>query len=165
MSTRYENEDAGWNNWPMANGAQLTPDAISLLLAWHHNDPVSQKETDRNAAVALFQNNRNPFIDYPLFADCIWAGADCSSLGIKEADITLLVTIFPVPASDELHIKCDQRLKINDAVVLDLYGRVHLHMQNMGSMDAVDISTFPAGSYLLMMNTSQGVYKKIFSKN
>ena len=46
--------------------------AIDLLLKWHHDDPVSQKELDRNEAVYLIQNNRNPYIDYPELADLIW---------------------------------------------------------------------------------------------
>ena len=36
------------------------------------NDPVSQKEIDRNEAVYRIQNNRNPFIDYPQLAEYLW---------------------------------------------------------------------------------------------
>lgn len=43
-----------------------------LLLKWHREDPVSQKELDRNEQVYLIQNNRNPFIDYPSLAEYIW---------------------------------------------------------------------------------------------
>ncbi len=43
-----------------------------LLLKWHRQDPVSQKEIDRNEQVYLYQNNRNPFIDFPLLAEYIW---------------------------------------------------------------------------------------------
>lgn len=43
-----------------------------LLLKWHRQDPVSQKEVDRNNAIYSFQNNRNPFIDYPSLAEYIW---------------------------------------------------------------------------------------------
>lgn len=50
----------------------LTPWAINLLLEWHRADPVSQKEIDRNEQVYRFQNNRNPFIDYPDLAEYLW---------------------------------------------------------------------------------------------
>lgn len=43
-----------------------------LLLQWNEQDPVSQKEIDRNEAVFSFQNNRNPFIDFPELAEYIW---------------------------------------------------------------------------------------------
>ena len=41
-------------------------------MKWHHDDPVSQKEIDRNEAVYKIQNNRNPFIDMPELADYLW---------------------------------------------------------------------------------------------
>ena len=45
---------------------------LAMLLEWHHNDPVSQKEIDRNNAVFTVQKNRNPFIDYPEWVNAIW---------------------------------------------------------------------------------------------
>lgn len=49
------------NNW-----------SASLLMEWHRNDPVSEKETLRNEAVYKIQNNRNPFIDHPELAEYLW---------------------------------------------------------------------------------------------
>jgi endonuclease I len=46
--------------------------AIDMLLEWSRNDPVSQKEIDRNNAVFILQQNRNPFIDFPDLAEFIW---------------------------------------------------------------------------------------------
>ncbi|MCM1320083.1 MAG: endonuclease [Muribaculaceae bacterium] len=46
--------------------------AIEMLLRWHREDPVSQKELDRNEAVYKHQHNRNPFIDYPEMVEYIW---------------------------------------------------------------------------------------------
>ena len=46
--------------------------SLSFLLDWHRQDPVSQKEIDRNQAVYGIQHNRNPFIDYPELAEYIW---------------------------------------------------------------------------------------------
>lgn len=55
------------NTWPT-----LTSWSIQLLLKWHREDPVSEKETLRNEQVYKIQNNRNPFIDYPELAEHIW---------------------------------------------------------------------------------------------
>ena len=46
--------------------------ALNMLMTWAKNDPVSEKEINRNNAVYGIQNNRNPFIDYPGLEDYIW---------------------------------------------------------------------------------------------
>ena len=45
---------------------------LNMLMEWAKNDPVSEKETNRNNAVYNIQNNRNPFIDYPGLQEYIW---------------------------------------------------------------------------------------------
>lgn len=50
----------------------LTEYSIALLLKWHRQDPVSQKEIDRNNGMETVQGNRNPFIDYPILAEYLW---------------------------------------------------------------------------------------------
>lgn len=73
MATAYQ--DQTWrytymvsqNTYPTLNNW-----SVELLLKWHRQDPVSQKETLRNDAVYLIQNNRNPFIDYPELAEYLW---------------------------------------------------------------------------------------------
>jgi endonuclease I len=68
MSTRYYTEDGGWPGSPMADGADLLPWAVDMLLEWHDQDPVSRKEIDRNGTIYGLQHNRNPFVDVPEFA-------------------------------------------------------------------------------------------------
>ena len=50
----------------------LTKYGMVLLMKWHREDPVSQKEIDRNNGIQETQGNRNPFIDYPYLAEYIW---------------------------------------------------------------------------------------------
>ena len=50
----------------------LTKYGVALLMKWHRQDPVSQKEVDRNNGIQQTQGNRNPFIDYPYLAEYIW---------------------------------------------------------------------------------------------
>ena len=46
---------------------------LSDLLLWHEQDPVDDWERQRNDIIYYdFQNNRNPFIDHPEFAQVIW---------------------------------------------------------------------------------------------
>lgn len=48
------------------------PAYIAMLLQWHQQDPVSQREIDRNNTVYGIQKNRNPFIDNPSWVTAIW---------------------------------------------------------------------------------------------
>lgn len=45
---------------------------IDLLISWHLQDPVSEREIDRNNNGYLFQGNRNPLIDNPAYVQQIW---------------------------------------------------------------------------------------------
>lgn len=75
MVTCYQN--LTWNRsymWMLQQNTYptLAPWAQQLLLKWSKEDPVSQKERNRNEQVYMIQNNRNPFIDYPELAEYIW---------------------------------------------------------------------------------------------
>lgn len=54
------------------NNYGFTDYGLALMLTWHRQDPVSQKEVDRNNGIQKTQGNRNPFIDYPYLAEYIW---------------------------------------------------------------------------------------------
>lgn len=53
-------------------GANSQADCFKLLRKWNAEDPVSAEEISRNNTAFQKQGNRNPFIDYPTFADRIW---------------------------------------------------------------------------------------------
>lgn len=56
---------------------------LSVYLQWAKDDPVSQKEIDRNNAAYAGQGNRNPFIDYPYAIGAIWDSTHASNYGSK----------------------------------------------------------------------------------
>ena len=50
---------------------------LSDLLAWNKLDPVDDYEIRRNDLIYRnYQGNRNPFIDFPQWADAIWGTSD-----------------------------------------------------------------------------------------
>ncbi len=97
MATRYENEiiSQNWSANLNANDLFLSatdqpdPDKrklqiyddwyIKLLFKWIAEDPVSQKEINRNDAIYYLtgQHNRNPYIDHPEYAAVVW---ECTGL-------------------------------------------------------------------------------------
>lgn len=74
MAACYNDKIGSWSSPMLAGNAYpaFSSWAINLLLKWNEQDPVSQKEIDRNNAVYKHQRNRNPFIDHPELADYIW---------------------------------------------------------------------------------------------
>ena len=103
MITRYEDQIESWTN--NVNGMAMLdnqkypgykPWAISMLMQWHNNDPVSQKEILRNQAIYQIQGNRNPFIDHPELVERIWGDTTVTVFLPTAATIK----IYPNPASD-----------------------------------------------------------------
>lgn len=56
---------------------------LPTYLKWAKEDPVSQKEIDRNNAAYAGQGNRNPFIDCPYAVGAIWDTSHASDYGNK----------------------------------------------------------------------------------
>jgi endonuclease I len=83
MMTRYLDLVSTWTS-PMLSGNDLSAWAESMLIQWNDDDPVSEKETDRNNAVYEIQANRNPFIDHPEWVSEIWGFPS----GLNEEDLS-----------------------------------------------------------------------------
>ena len=69
-------------DWPT-----LKPWLYALLLKWHNQDPVSEKEKQINNNAEKEQGNRNPFIDYPALADYIWGDYTATAFSLAEAKL------------------------------------------------------------------------------
>lgn len=76
--TRYESKLSSFSTGNMLGGSAfpgLQSWELQVLLTWNANDPVSQREIDRNNAAYLYQGNRNPYIDNPSFVASVWGGS------------------------------------------------------------------------------------------
>ena len=77
MAVRYEgNDDSRTPDLELVDRKTSSGEPyfgkLCTLLNWHFQDPVSQRERDRNNIVYSWQGNRNPFIDHPGFVSKIW---------------------------------------------------------------------------------------------
>ncbi len=68
-------------NWKTLNAW-----SVELLLRWAREDPVSDKEINRNEAVYSWQNNRNPFVDNPDLMEYIWGNKQGVEWGATEPE-------------------------------------------------------------------------------
>lgn len=87
MATRYEGQngepDLEVIDYLPANNSTADPvhALLSDLLEWHLEDPVDQWERNRNDIIYNnYQQNRNPFIDHPEYAELIWGDSTTSTI-------------------------------------------------------------------------------------
>lgn len=74
MATCYEDRINGWSGEVFGHGSYpgMASWCVDMFLEWAENDPVSQKEIDRNNAAYAVQGNRNPYIDFPGLEQYVW---------------------------------------------------------------------------------------------
>jgi len=76
MDVRYNGNDSTGTgdlelvNYSGTSGSQLGD--LCTLLTWHNQDPVSTDEISRHGRIVEEQGNRNPFVDYPAWANQIF---------------------------------------------------------------------------------------------
>ncbi len=90
MDVRY-NGDEGEPNLSVVdyinNSSTPFHGKLSTLLEWNEIDPVDAFERRRNQVIFNWQQNRNPFVDYPDFANLIWGNSTPNPLGFNEVNL------------------------------------------------------------------------------
>ena len=151
VSVRYYQEDNNWVTSDMTNKSVIKDWAMTMLLRWHEEDPVSAKEIDRNNAVYSIQGNRNPFVDYPEFAERIWD----PHWGIEESEYTVLVSVWPNPATSTVNIKGENL----DAIYMyNAVGQLVLTLDVTDPVEqsSIDVSGFTKGIYFMNVISQNG---------
>ena len=119
MVTCYEEKLSDWyknnaDSRPTLDGKTypgLSSWQLSMLMKWAKNDPVSEKEINRNNAVYDIQENRNPFIDYPGLEEYIWG--DKKDVAFSYDNYTSGITTIPVSVKNtaDIYTISGQRVK------------------------------------------------------
>lgn len=150
MATRYYNEDSGWPGSGMVTGSQFKPWAKVLLLQWALQDPVSQKEIDRNNEVYDVQDNRNPFIDHPEYANLIWG----SNTGISDQLAIVPLLVYPNPASSVCTITLPPEFNQQNYSFAVYSSSGSIQQSNVtisGSEASFHVDDLPSGFYLVQL--------------
>lgn len=138
MMTRYKNNVSTWNS-AMLSGDNLSSWANDMLLTWSENDPVSQKETDRNNAVYLIQGNRNPFIDMPSWVDSIW---------VQIVSVpTLSKTAFDMYVEDANLIVQNSSAESGEILITNMLGSVIQRLELLPGENSIPLPPTP-GVYI-----------------
>ncbi len=149
--TRYEDKlqtfDYNDSNNPQDGSKDRAFDQwyINLLLKWNSDDPVSQKELDRNDYGYIYQKNRNPYVDHPEFVNKIWT----STLSAQENAILDTVILAQNPVKNgQLVVSGNSLGKISKANVYSLTGQL---------LQTVE-KPFSSTNYIPLKNTQKGIY-------
>jgi endonuclease I len=170
MATRYANLCSGWGNSVFgSNNNGLTDYAKNLFLKWHRQDPVSQKEIDRNDAIFGYQHNRNPFIDHPELAEYIWGNQVGTAWhyitnSIDLADVTQL-EIYPIPAIDFIIVKSEETVQSFDYEIFTISSQI-IGKNTANFNEQINISNLSDGIYFMKItiNGKTRVNKLIINK-
>lgn len=151
MAVRYFGEDT---NWPrvsdMVDGSQLKPWALAMLMGWDSNDPVSQKEKDRNNSVYLIQGNRNPFIDNPSYKDLIWGTPNGTCDNKIRSGI---IRSWPNPASETVTFELPDHFAESYTIsFVNISGRKLFSKTVTGQPVSVDVSSMETGMYIVIIS-------------
>lgn len=86
---------------------------LSDLLAWNKIDPVDEYEIHRNDLIYRnYQGNRNPFIDFPQWADYIWGTTDLQGNNYNSTP-----TGSADPAHDVVYYKGNDGIHVTDVTL------------------------------------------------
>jgi endonuclease I len=152
MATRYFDIMKNWTT-PITNKTQhpaFDEWVITMLLEWHKNDAVSDKERNRNNVIfSKYQYNRNPFIDDPTFAAKIWESTTNSDITNKY-DVKLKV--YPNPADISVNLSFNYRNTISVSIYNLIGSEVYSqsYANNTGLIE-IGVSELPNGLYLVRL--------------
>lgn len=149
--TRYQSQLSGFSSGNILNPSNPTQGLqtweLNLLLLWHQQDPVSEREIARNNAAYAHQKNRNPFVDHPEWVTQIWG---LSPLAVEDASFSKNLTIAPNPVKGNMiNVTGDKDLKkFQKAFIYNMVG------QNVQTIE----NPFQNGNTITLKNLPKGIY-------
>lgn len=142
---------------------------LSTLLEWHHLDPVSDYEIHRNNLIYNnYQHNRNPFIDFPSWADIAF-GTSSGYANVNEDAVALVGGSITPPEPGEASLEISGQYvtrsplgkaydySLIEVTYIDEYSN-RIDVSNIASISEID--TMKLGNQVIKV-TYQGLEKVI----
>jgi len=163
MDTRYEGTN-GEMDLKAVNGFDTYPRPehgdLATLLEWNRNYPPNDFERRRNERIFGIQQNRNPFIDHPEWADLIWAGKAANPIRIDKVSMSPQFPQKGQTVTIEAEVKLENPL---DSVVF-YWGKTH-NSENHSVKMASQVNLYAASFQLVDFEPGELVYFKIVAAN
>lgn len=145
---------------------------VDLLLQWHLQDPVDDFEIARNEYIYKEQGNRNPFVDFPDWVNCIdfetlTLNGNCplDTADIDDAIVEInsnKILVYPNPIKDNGFIKLDDNEKITKIEFLGVDGRLFsMNYTIHNNIADINAKNLTKGIYYVKIYTEKLVYTEI----
>lgn len=160
MVTCYENYAPIWRNTGTSSMLYTNtyptfkPYAVNLLLKWNSQDPVSEKEINRNNAVYSSQRNRNPYIDHPELTEFIWGNrmTELWSMGVGPAENETIFNVKFEPTTNLIAVKISKPEKAT--YFIQSINGIVLQTDKFSSEGTTSVAELKNGLYLLVVYTA-----------
>ena len=165
--TRYEDSMTSFEPYDMFDGSSdkcFDDTFLNILYTWHTNDPVSQREIDRNNNIdgigaTTRQRNRNPYIDHPEFVFDIWQ----NSLSVEEFETVDAFKIYPNPVNNILHIEL-QSAELTHVEIFNVLGKLVIS-KTINNSETIHTERLSDGMYILRLTQGNTTISKKLVKN
>lgn len=168
MMVCYDGFSGRWTQPSLLTDGPLQD--INLLKTWSRNDLPDDFERSRNDYIHTIQLNRNPFIDYPDWIDCIdfttlTKLSTCTPVVLSSNDPlaeTGRIAIYPNQAKDQLHVVSQSFDRTPWKIdITDMLGRkiISTSLDGYKGENTIDIESLPSGEYFL--NAHAGTFHKV----
>lgn len=157
MDVRYEG-DNGELDLTVVDAVNTAPapelGKLSVLLEWHQQDPPDDFERNRNDVVYLYQDNRNPFIDHPEYAEEIWGNP--SNISVSDH---LFISCYPNPVNNQLFVEYSYSSALTYSL-LSFDGKQVLEGQLQPDKSTINTTNIGNGLFLLLIKDENNVIIK-----
>lgn len=126
---------------------------LASLLAWNLADPADDFEMHRNNYIATWQQNRNPFIDYPLLANYIFGSnfGEPWSFALQNPELeTSALWVYPNPAKGQVQVQ--NITEPTQCFLWDMSGK-KISEYTLVTSDALSLEGIAPGLYILQLQS------------